>query len=63
MNNLQTLPVYSLRLYSRQTTRRGGEERGREEIVLSNGEGERKKDWLFGKTAVRREKKREQGGC
>lgn len=39
LNNLQTLPVYSLR---------GGGG------LLSNGEGEKKKDRLFGETAVRR---------
>lgn len=61
LNNLQTLPMYSLRLYSRQTTRGGGEERGGR--VLSNGEGEKKKDRLFGKTAVRRGKEKEQRGC
>lgn len=64
LNNLQTLPVYSLKLYSRQTTRWEGEGEGR---VLSNREGEEKKNRLFGETAVRRgeeEGARERrGGC
>lgn len=44
LNNLQTLPVHSLRLYSRQTTRVEG----------GRGEEEKKEDRLFGKTAVKR---------
>ena len=51
--------MYSLRLYSRQTTG-WGRERGRERKgrVLSKREGEEKKNRLFGETAVRR---REEG--
>lgn len=67
LNNLQTLPVYSLKLYSRQTTRwGGGGGRGKGEgRVLSNREGEEKKNRLFGETAVRRgeeERARERRG-
>lgn len=45
LNNLQTLPVYSLKLYSRQTTRwggggGGGGGGGRESAVKQRGRGE-----------------------
>lgn len=56
LNNLQTLPVYSLRLYSWQTT----SVKGKESAV--KWEGEKEVDRLFGKTAVKSAKGQSKGG-